>query len=128
VTFDLGTPSFAVVSLTALDGSQIKESHQLLLTTVARCENTEQRWFENLAGHLKMLSAKPGAQLEPVRATITLHRARAFKVFPLNPAGQRGPEMQASRIPDGFTFIVNGESMFYELVSEGGLRLWPFKK
>ncbi|MBI5819645.1 MAG: hypothetical protein HZA88_11720 [Verrucomicrobia bacterium] len=128
VTFDLGTPSFAVVSLTALDGSQINESRQLLLTTVARCENTEQRWFENLAGHLKMLSAKPGAQLEPVRATITLHRARAFKVFPLNPAGQRGPEMPASRIPDGFTFIVNGESMFYELVSEGGLRLWPFKK
>ncbi len=128
VTFDLSSPTFAALSLTALDANQIKESRQLLLTAVSRCENTEQRWFENLAGHLKMTGAKPGTLLEPVRATITLHRDRPFKIFPLSPTGQRGPEISATRIPDGFTFIVSGESMFYELVSEGGLRLWPFKK
>ena len=128
VTFDLGTPHFAVLSLTALDGHPIAQSRGLLLTTVARCENAEQRWFENLNGHLKVLSAKPGTRLEPVHATITLHRTRAFKVFALNHAGQRGTEVPTNRITDGFTFIVNGESMFYELASEGGLRLWPFGK
>ena len=125
---DIGTPRFAAVSLTALDGSSIAESRRLLLTTIARCENTDQRWFENIEGDLKMLGAKPGTRIEPVNATITLHRRQAFKVFALDPAGHRGRELPANRTADGFSFVVNGESMFYEVVVEGGLHLWPFGK
>lgn len=128
VTFDVGTPRFAAVSLLALDGQPIASSRRLLLTTVARCENTGQQWFESLDGSLKVLGAKPGTRLEPVTATITLRRPRAFKLFALDPSGRRGPELTANRAKDNLSFVVRGESMFYEWVIEGGLRLWPFGK
>lgn len=128
VNLDVGSPRFAAVSLTSLDGHPIAASRRLLLTAVARCENTGQRWFENLSGSLKMLGAKTGTWLEPVSATVTLRNPRAFKLFALNPAGQRALELPASRAADDASFAVHGESMYYELVSEGGFRLWPFGK
>jgi hypothetical protein len=126
VAFDVGTPRFAAVSLIALDGHPIAKSRRLLLTTAARCENTEQRWFESLDGCLKVLGAKPGTWIEPVSATITLRRPRPFKLFALAVNGQRGPELAANRGKDNLSYVVRGESLFYELVMEGGLRLWPF--
>ncbi|MFA6563382.1 MAG: hypothetical protein WCV00_15850 [Verrucomicrobiia bacterium] len=128
VMFDIGTPRFAAVSLLALDGNPIAASRRLLLTAVARCENTDQRWFENLDGSLKVLSAKPGTRLEPVNATITLRHSRTFKLFALDPAGRRGLELPTNRAADGSSFVISGQSMFYELVSEGGFRIWPFGK
>jgi hypothetical protein len=127
-TFEVGTPRFAAVSLVALDGNPVATSRRLLLTAVARCENNDQRWFESLNGSLKILSASPGARLEPVNATITLRNPRAFKLFALDPAGQRGPELPVTRGGDNSSFVIAGQSMYYEMVSEGGLRLWPFGK
>ncbi|MFA7005895.1 MAG: hypothetical protein WC429_17760 [Verrucomicrobiia bacterium] len=74
------------------------------------------------------MSAKPGTRLEPVNATITLRHSRTFKLFALDPAGRRGLELPTNRAADGSSFVISGQSMFYELVSEGGFRIWPFGK
>ena len=126
--FDTIAPRFAAISLAALDGQPVAKSHRMLLTAVGRCENTEQRWLEALDGNLRVLSSKPGTRLEPVRTTITLHHAGQFKVFPLDAAGHRLKELPVGLASDGLAFALNGESMYYEVVTEGWTRLWPFGK
>ncbi len=127
-TVDTSAPRFAAISLTALDGQPVAKSRRLLLTATARCENTDQRWLEMIDGNVRVLSVKPGVRLEPVRSTITLRRPQTFKVFPLDASGQRLKELPVGLASEGFAFTINGESLYYEVVTEGGLRLWPFGK
>ncbi|MCX7824227.1 MAG: hypothetical protein N2689_01550 [Verrucomicrobiae bacterium] len=125
-TLDVTDPGFASVTLICLDGEPVSESRRLLLTTMARCENTGQRWLINIDGEVRATHIEPGVWLEPVRATITLHRRTPIKAWALDAAGQRLRELPVGRATDGYAFTVAGESMFYEIAADTKWRLWPF--
>ncbi len=88
---------FAVVTATSLDGEPIGRSRRVLLTTVARVENTAQGFTPPLPkerswGHMTwMLPAqgRPPVIAEPVRARIALRMPGEADVFALDPAGRR---------------------------------------
>lgn len=127
-TLDVTEPGFAAVSLVSLDGDPVGESRRLLLTTVARCENTGQRWVVNIDGEVRATHIEPGVWLEPVRATVTLHRKTPIKAWALDATGKRLRELPVGRATDGYAFSVAGESMFYEIVADSRWRIWPFGK
>ena len=129
VTFDISAPRFAVLSLATLDGEPVVKSHRMLLTALGRSEHNDQRWLETLDGSLRVLSSKPGIRIEPIHTTVTLHHPGKFKVFPLDASGQRLKEVPVGLAMDAMAFVLNGESLCYELVSESMLpNLWPFGK
>jgi hypothetical protein len=93
VTISCRTP-FASVSVVSLDGQPIGTSSRLLITAVARAENTGQAFLDNHSaipewGRVPVLG-------EPVAATVTIRTAGSLKAWPLTARGQRG---EAGRVP-----------------------------
>jgi hypothetical protein len=117
VTISCKTP-FASISLISLDGKPLDQSGRLLLTAVARAENTGQAF---LGGAAARPSAEPraidadtggllvGRQLslaqpgrapvlsEPVHAQVTLATSQPLQAFALTPSGERREAIAVSR-------------------------------
>ena len=92
VTVQCRTP-FASVSLVSLDRQPVEQSRRLLLTAVARSENTGQAYLKNHSalperGRLPVIA-------EPVDATIRVPARRPLSAFPLTPTGRRRPALVA---------------------------------
>lgn len=82
------TTPFASITLVSLDGKPIEQSRRLLLTAVARAENTGQAYLDNHSaipewGRLPVIA-------EPVAAKVSIRTQRRLKAFPLTSRGQRG--------------------------------------
>jgi len=88
---------FAAIAATSLDGEPIGRSRRVLLTSVARVENTAQGFVppspkQRSWGYMTwMLPAqgRPPAIAEPVRATVELRVPGKAEVFALDPTGRR---------------------------------------
>jgi hypothetical protein len=84
VTIDCHTP-FASVSVVSLDGQPIERSARLLITAVARSENTGQAYLDN---HSALPEAgRPPVLAEPVACKVTLQTKQALAAHPLTPRG-----------------------------------------
>lgn len=116
-TFEIATP-FAVTALSSLSDEPIAESGRLLLTAVARAENTGQ------AGNLARTRIENRGQApvlaEPVVGSITMKTSKpALVMYPIMVDGRRGP---AVRLPvtDGVARIelrAAYRTVFYEIVA-----------
>ena len=115
-TFDL-SPEFAVAAVTALDGRPISRSEHLLITVVARAENsgmvfTPDRKRATDAGH-------PPIIMEPVRGRVVLQlegEPTSVEAYPLDPAGRRQGAIAASRQGAEISVPLDADSFWYEIV------------
>jgi len=85
---------FAAVMATSLDGKPIGQSRRLLLTAVARAENTGQAYYRNHSsvperGRLPVLA-------EPIRGTVALPVPGQATVYPLDETGKRKEPLAAT--------------------------------
>lgn len=94
VELKIDTP-FAVVAVSSLTNEPIRSSRRLLLTAVARAENTDMVYD---LFHTRRLSAGRGPILvEPVRGMVTIKTGRSdLRVWPLSAEGERFAEIDAS--------------------------------
>jgi hypothetical protein len=86
MTVECKTP-FAGVMATSLDGKPLDESRRMLLTVVARAENTGQAFAKNHTtvperGRLPVLA-------EPVDSTLCIRAAGPATIYPLDETGKR---------------------------------------
>jgi hypothetical protein len=109
---------FATVAAVSLDGKPFADSARILVTIVARAENTGMKWnaLRNSVGadwgHGPTIA-------ERVPATITL-AAGARKVFALAPDGTRAREVKITADAGALSFTVSPEdhTLHYEIVAE----------
>ena len=81
------TTPFAAVMVTSLDGAPLASSRRLLVTAVARAENTSQGFANN-----KKAVPEPGwlpVLAEPVQGELILSVAGPAEVYPLDETGKR---------------------------------------
>ena len=86
MTVECTTP-FAAVMATSLDGKRLGESRRMLLTVVARAENTGQAFADNHRtvperGRLPVLA-------EPVEGVVCIRAAGPATIYPLDETGKR---------------------------------------
>ena len=86
VTIQCRTP-FASISVVSLDGKPIPQSRRMLLTAVARSENTGQAVMKNHSSIPER--GRPPVLCEPVDAEVALRTGQRLMAFPLTPKGQR---------------------------------------
>jgi len=96
------TTPFAAIIATALDNAPIASSRRLLITAVARAENTGQAFADHKRtvperGRLPVLA-------EPVHAELSMVVAGPAEVFPLDATGRRCRRVSA--VQDGHTLKV----------------------
>jgi len=86
--------AFAAVMATSLDGKPLGESRRVLLTAVARAENTGQAFTPGK----RAIPEKGRAPVlaEPVDARVTLTVPGPVAVYPLDPTGKRRPALPAT--------------------------------
>ena len=85
---------FAAVLVTSLDGKPIGESWRLLVTAVARAENTGQAFYRNKTSVPE--TGRPPVLAEPVDADLRLKLGRAASVYALDETGKRRNRLPAS--------------------------------
>jgi hypothetical protein len=119
---------FAAITATSLDGEPIGRSRRLLVTAVARAENTaqgywppspEQRrwtpmsWMLPAEGRLPVLA-------EPVRATVHLSLPGEAAVYTLDPSGRRARKLLSQYADRTLSFNpVDARSIWCEVVVPG---------
>jgi len=113
-TFSVTTP-IACLILTSLDGQPLEISRHLLLTTVARSENTGTVY--NATRTRLLNSGTSPIVMEPVVGSLSLPLGArpAPRVFALDASGRRLGEIAASR-DDGLIDVPLGEAFAYEMV------------
>ena len=105
VTIDCKTP-FASVSIVSLDGKPIAESGRLLLTAVARAENTGQAFLNN---HTEIPEfGRPPVLAEPVEAVVAVRTARNLGAYPLSPRGEKQQPMPTTNRDGRVSVDVSG--------------------
>jgi hypothetical protein len=78
---------FATIAVSSLSDAAIRESTDLLLTAVGRCDNTDARYDEAHARQLDF--GRPPILIEPIEATIRLRTAQAhLKVWVISDRGE----------------------------------------
>ncbi|MBI4004254.1 MAG: hypothetical protein HY353_04450 [Candidatus Omnitrophica bacterium] len=115
-TFSVETP-FASVVLSSLDEQPVVSSRHLLLTTVARSENTGTVY--NATRTLLRDSGTGPILMEPVMGSVSmpLGGRRPTGVFALDTTGRRVSEVAAS-VREGSIEVPLGEALAYEIVFE----------
>ena len=94
VTVECKTP-FASISLVSLDAKPVEESGRLLLTAVARAENTGQAYLRNHSSLPER--GRPPILVEPVDAHIRVATGRLLQAYPLTSGGRKGPRLPTQR-------------------------------
>jgi len=114
-TFDISTP-FALAALSSLTDDPIADSNRMLLTAVARAENTGTA--ANLAGNALVERGGPPVIAEPVVGNIRLRTSRhALVMHPVQADGTRGLAVELP-IRDGVATIElkpSFRTIFYEV-------------
>lgn len=116
VTFEVTTP-FASLILTSLDDQTLSSSKRLLLTAVARSENSGMVY--NATRTFLRTSGTPPILMEPVEgmAQLILGQRAAPQVFLLDTGGHRAGELRA-KISHRALEIPLGEGPAYEILFE----------
>jgi hypothetical protein len=113
--FAVSTP-FAVVALSSLTGEPLSGARRILLTAVARAQNTGMA--ANMARTSIVENGGPPVIAEPVVGTVRLRTsASRLRLHPIHVDGSRGPGVDAP-VADGSAHIeLRGDSrtIFYEL-------------
>jgi len=86
---------FASISLVALDGRPIGQSERMLLTAVARSENTGQALMNNHSAIPERGRAPVLA--EPVNSDVRIPAGRGWRAFPLSPQGRKRSALAVRR-------------------------------
>jgi hypothetical protein len=90
---------FCAVTLSALDNAPISAARKLLITVVARAENSGQRWNSS---QTKLLDAgKAPILLEPVSVNLTFKRKQGLAVHALDATGKLGGDVLSRRTAEG---------------------------
>jgi hypothetical protein len=119
---------FASITASSLDGAKIGQSRRLLLTCVARAENTgqgfwppdaeQQRW--DTAAWMLPAEGRPPVIAEPVEARISLPVPGAATVYALDATGKRAAAVASSQVEGWLTFNPSGaQSIWCEVVVPG---------
>ncbi|HEX6972644.1 MAG TPA: beta-galactosidase [Limnochordia bacterium] len=116
VRIEVETPFAAVIVSALEDGKRIGEAKRLLLTAVARAENSG-----TVYNPTRTRLIDPGTApilMEPVVARILLDGREAAFVYPLDSAGRRqGEPIEAEVTPAGVSFEISGQApIWYEIV------------
>jgi hypothetical protein len=113
--FDISTP-FAVAALSSLTNEPIATSNHLLLTAVARAENTGMAF--NMARTKVVSNGSAPVIAEPVVGTVRCRTdQKALKMYPIAVDGTRGPAMEVP-VRDGLAEVALAEghhTIFYEI-------------
>ncbi len=110
VRIEAQTP-FCQVVLTSLEDRPLSRSRRLLLTAVARAENTGQRYSPRRDSLLD--EGRPPILMEPVRAKVTLRGIRVTRVEALSHQGRRTGKTVPVR--HGQFQVGNEEAFWYEI-------------
>jgi len=108
---------FAAVTVTSVDGKPIKAARRLLVTAVARAENTGQAFYRNRTSVPQR--GKTPVLVEPVDADVAIRTAGPAVVYPLDETGKRRKRV-AARFADGVLHLSleNVSSPWCEIVIE----------
>jgi hypothetical protein len=96
-TVDCKTP-FAAVMVTSLDGKPIETSKRILITAVARAENTGQAFYRKRSSVPEQ--GRPPALAEPVECELALKLGGRATVYALDETGKRRNKLDA-QVQDG---------------------------
>jgi hypothetical protein len=109
--------NFAALILTGVDNRRVEEASSLLLTAVARVENTGMQWNTDRTSVGKNWGEGP-TLVEGVPATITIHTsARSANVFALDGTGKRKSKVESKLSGRRLTFDIGAEhkTLWYEV-------------
>ena len=114
-TFGPSVNDFAVLTLTAADSLPLARSRRVLLTLVARVENTDQRWSADRHGLTDWGHGPTVADVPSV--TVALKAAGPRRVFALDPTGARAHEVPAVFQAGALNFTTGQDkTLWYEIV------------
>ncbi len=108
---------FAVVALSSLTDEPIRDSKNLLLTTVGRAENTDSKFIQDIMtdyGHAPI-------QVEVIKGKLTLKTTcKTLSVWAISAEGLYVGRVPAEYTEDGLTFAVGDKfpSMYYLIQAE----------
>jgi len=85
---------FAAVMVTSMDGRPVEKARRLLVTAVARAENTGQAFYRNKTSVPQR--GKTPVLVEPVDADVTIRTAGPAAVYPLDETGKRRKRIAAT--------------------------------
>ena len=116
LSFDC-TTDFAAVTVTSLDDKPIGQARRVLVTAVARAENTGQAFFRNRTALPE--KGRPPVLAEPVRCLLRLPMPGRCAAHALDPTGRRGAKLPA-RFTAGRAELRtdNARSPWIEVVAE----------
>lgn len=108
LAMDSTTYNWAAVTLAALDGGSIENSAAILLVAAGRVENTNMGWN----GEKTTVGGDWGeapSRAEGIPAKITLSNAGKFKLYALDPDGNRMNEIPVRRDGDQRSFTIGAQ-------------------
>ena len=108
VSIDCASPGTAYILLVATDGEPLSRSERILLTAVARAENTGMVWNGE---RTRAKIGRAPVLLEPVRAEVRLRRAglqAVLKVEALGPDGLARERVDVQQRGDEAVFTIDG--------------------
>jgi hypothetical protein len=113
--FDISTP-FAVVAVSSLTSEPLASSGHLLLTAVARAENTGMAF--NMARTKVVANGSAPVIAEPVTGTVRIRTSRkSLTLYPIQVDGARGTPVELA-VKDGFCEVPlssASQTIFYEI-------------
>jgi len=120
VTVRCRTP-FAAVMVTSMDGKPVEQARRLLVTAVARAENTGQAFCRNKTSVPQR--GRAPVLVEPVDADVAIRTAGAATVYPLDETGKRRRPLAATFAGGALRLALeDARSPWCEIVVESGGR------
>jgi hypothetical protein len=109
--------NFAALALNAMDGKPMEQSRSLLLTAVARVENTDMQWNADRTSVGDRWGRSPSLA-EGVPAHVTVRtQAKDATVYALNGTGKRQSKVDAKLSDGRLTFVIGParRTLWYEM-------------
>jgi hypothetical protein len=109
--------NFAAMTLTAMDGRPMEQSHSLLLTAVGEVENTGMRWNADRTSVGDHWGTAP-AQVEGIPASVTIATVMTIAtVYALDSAGKRAGTVDSKLYGGTLTFTIGpaNKTLWYEI-------------
>ena len=112
----LDSPFATIQLVPAQPGKTIADADRLLISAVARQQNTDQKWDEKRTG-LSDRWGKPPERVEVVRGELSIATTRPAEVWALGPDGKRTRQIPAA-VKDGRLTVPLGAepTLWYEVV------------
>ena len=108
IAMDTTRYNWATITITALDGKPVGQSSRMLLIAAGRVENTGWKWDAantTVGGDW----GKSPTIAEGIPAKLIFRSMDKFTVYALDPAGNRGREVQVSKRGEDITFSIGSQ-------------------